>query len=82
MRPLTATSSAKEEDARHFALRIERAVAVLADEAESNWWVAQQRAATSATPDFRGPEIAPWRRAWVLPERRRRRERPGRSTPW
>lgn len=55
------------EDARRFAARIERAVALLADEAESDWWSARRRAAAGQTPPFRGPEASPWRRAWGLP---------------
>ena len=55
------------EDARRFAARIEAAVALLADEAETDWWSARRRAAGGTTPAFRGPEAAPWRRAWALP---------------
>jgi 1-acyl-sn-glycerol-3-phosphate acyltransferase len=55
------------EDARRFAARIERAVALLADEAETDWWSARRRAALGATPPYRGPEASPWRRAWALP---------------
>lgn len=55
------------EDARKFAARIERAVAALADEAESDWWSARRRAAAATTPPFRGPDASPWRRAWELP---------------
>jgi hypothetical protein len=58
----------KDEDARQFAARIEQAVAVLADEAGSDWWSAKRRAACGATPPLHGPEAAPWRRAWDLPE--------------
>jgi 1-acyl-sn-glycerol-3-phosphate acyltransferase len=59
--------AADGEDARRFAQRIERAVALLADEAETDWWSARRRAAAGATPPFRGPEASPWRRAWELP---------------
>lgn len=62
--PLWPSSS---EDARRFAQRIEGAVALLADEAETNWWSARRRAAAGTTPSFRGPEASPWRRAWMLP---------------
>jgi 1-acyl-sn-glycerol-3-phosphate acyltransferase len=71
MRPVPATPEVREEDARHFALRLERAVAVLADEAESDWWSARRRAAEGTTPDFRGPDVTSWRRAWSVPQRRR-----------
>ncbi|MHB8456589.1 MAG: lysophospholipid acyltransferase family protein [Acidimicrobiales bacterium] len=56
------------EDARRFSARIEQAVALLADEAESDWWTARQRASRGETPPFRGPDSSPWRRAWSLPE--------------
>jgi 1-acyl-sn-glycerol-3-phosphate acyltransferase len=83
MQPLPATADTREEDARHFALRVERAVAVLADEAESDWWSARRRAADDSTPSFRGPATAPWRRAWALPPNRRQRPRAeGSSDPW
>lgn len=54
------------EDARRYSARIEAAVAVLADEVGTDWWTARRRAAAGATPSLRGPDIAPWRRAWVL----------------
>jgi len=59
-------SPAEGEDARRFAARIERSVAVLADEASSDWWSARVRAARAATPSLRGPEVSAWRRAWAL----------------
>ncbi len=58
---------AEGEDARRFALRIEQAVALLADEAETDWWSARLRAAKGETTAFRGPPVSPWRRAWMLP---------------
>ena len=58
---------AASEDARRFAARIERAVALLADEAETDWWSARRRAASGTTPPFRGPQASPWRRSWSLP---------------
>lgn len=54
------------EDARRLNARIERAVAVLADEVGSDWWAARRRAATGETPSLSGPEAAEWRRAWAL----------------
>lgn len=69
------------EDARRFAARIEAAVALLADEAESDWWDARLRAGRAESRPFRGPEGSAWRRAWSLPEsadpapRRRGRKR-------
>ena len=83
MHPLPAKEGRREEDARKFALRIEQAVAVLADEAQSNWWDARRRAADGATPAYRGPEVSSWRRAWALPQRRTSSRQRGRSvTPW
>lgn len=78
-------ASPRPEDTRRFTLRIEEAVAVLADEAETDWWQARLRAAKGATPDPRGPKTSPWRRAWELPESARsdlRRRRLGRARPW
>lgn len=75
----------REEDARRFGARVEQSVAALADEAETDWWSARRRAARGETPALRGPDAAPWRRAWSLPESRRasgaRRRRPP-SAPW
>jgi 1-acyl-sn-glycerol-3-phosphate acyltransferase len=57
---------AEREDARKFAARIEREVAVLADEAATDWWQARRRAHAGATPTLAGPETGAWRRAWAL----------------
>jgi 1-acyl-sn-glycerol-3-phosphate acyltransferase len=57
------------EDARRFGVRIETAVAVLADEVSSDWWSARKRAAGGGTPSIRGPEVTGWRRAWALDPR-------------
>ena len=54
------------EDARRFGARIERTLAVMADEAGSDWWTARRRAATGTTPSAAGPDVSPWRRAWAL----------------
>ena len=83
MFPLPASDTEREEDARHFALRIETAVSVLADEAESDWWSARRRAAKGETPAYRGPEAAPWRRAWAVPANRRQDSSTRRTVkPW
>ncbi len=63
------------DDARRFALRIEKAVAILADEAATDWWGARQRAAQSGTPSLSGPETGSWRRAWALESNRREAKR-------
>ncbi len=83
--PRPATDGAREEDARRFAARIEAAVALLADEAETDWWSARRRAERGATPSPRGPQASPWRRAWGLPDSARTdtaRRRLGPSEPW
>jgi 1-acyl-sn-glycerol-3-phosphate acyltransferase len=76
----------EHEDARKFAIRIEQAVAALADEAESDWWSARRRAAAGTTPPFRGPEASPWRREWALPDSARKDQRSPREhhqrQPW
>jgi 1-acyl-sn-glycerol-3-phosphate acyltransferase len=54
------------EDARRFGVRIETALATMADESRSDWWTARRRAAAGTTPSPRGPDVAPWRRAWAL----------------
>ena len=54
------------EDARQLNTRIERAVAVLADEVSTDWWTALRRAAGGGTPSLAGPDAAPWRRSWAL----------------
>ncbi|GAC1534758.1 MAG: hypothetical protein NVS3B12_15980 [Acidimicrobiales bacterium] len=63
-------------DARSLSSEIERVVGVLADEQASDWWTARRRAATGTTPALRGPDAAPWRRAWDLGEGRRQRSGP------
>src|SRR5581483_6868994 len=55
------------EDARRFGVRVEAAVAAMADEARSDWWTARRRAADGSTPRLQGPEASPWRRSWALP---------------
>ena len=60
------------EDPRDFAVRVEQAVAVLADEQATDWWSARRRAAAGATPSLVGPVAADWRRSWDLGENRRK----------
>jgi 1-acyl-sn-glycerol-3-phosphate acyltransferase len=64
------------EDSRRFAVRIERAVAVLADEAANDWYSARRRAHRAETPALSGPDAASWRRAWALGDRGPKRRRP------
>jgi 1-acyl-sn-glycerol-3-phosphate acyltransferase len=67
-RPIYASG----EDNRKFAARIEREVAILADEQATDWWSARKRAASGATPPLTGPPGDAWRRSWALGEGRRR----------
>jgi 1-acyl-sn-glycerol-3-phosphate acyltransferase len=60
------------ESAHAFAARIERAIAVLADERDAGLWASRRRAAEGATPALTGPAATGWRRAWALDENRRR----------
>ena len=59
------------ESAHRFSERVEAAVATLAREVHSDWWQAR-RAVSPAAPlegaatAHRGPDAAPWRRAWAL----------------
>jgi 1-acyl-sn-glycerol-3-phosphate acyltransferase len=73
-RPLWAEEG---EDSRRFAARLEREVAALADESGSDWYSARRRAHAGQSPSLTGPEVATWRRAWALGDRRPdRRRRP------
>ncbi|MGK2950635.1 MAG: lysophospholipid acyltransferase family protein [Acidimicrobiales bacterium] len=68
------------ESASRYAERIERAVATLADEASTDWWQANRRAAAGTTPALSGPDAPAWRRAWALGDRSRKRRR--QTRPW
>jgi 1-acyl-sn-glycerol-3-phosphate acyltransferase len=59
------------EDSRTFAARIEVAVSALADEASTDWWQAQRRAAVDSTPSLQGPALGSWRRSWAQGESKR-----------
>lgn len=54
------------EDARQLGARIQDAVAVLAAEAQTDWWQARRTAAAGNLPAPGGPAASPWRRAWAL----------------
>lgn len=56
-----------------FTLRIEAAVAALADEATSDWYSSRRRAAAGETPSLSGPSSGAWRRTWALTAQRKRR---------
>ena len=73
-----------EGDPRELAVRLEGAIAALADERGSDWYSARRRAAAGTTPPLTGPDSAAWRRTWALgdePAERRRRRRSERW-PW
>ena len=63
------------ERIRTLGVRIEAAVAALADEVATNWWQARQRVHAGATPSLTGPDAASWRRAWALSQRSKPRRR-------
>jgi 1-acyl-sn-glycerol-3-phosphate acyltransferase len=70
---------------RQLVSRLEDAIAVLADEASTDWWSARQRAAAGQTPPLRGPDAAAWRRAWALgpsPKDRARKRSPADEKRW
>jgi 1-acyl-sn-glycerol-3-phosphate acyltransferase len=54
------------EHARRFGMRIEAAVATMANESGSDWWTARKQAASGTTPSLQGPNAAAWRRSWTL----------------
>jgi 1-acyl-sn-glycerol-3-phosphate acyltransferase len=58
----------EDEDARRLAVRLEAAVAQLADESGSDWWSARRRAHDGTTPGLQGPEDN-WIRDWRSPDR-------------
>jgi 1-acyl-sn-glycerol-3-phosphate acyltransferase len=67
-RPLRADDAG---GARELAERLERAIAVLADEQATDWWSAARRAASGDTPALTGPgDAGAWRRAWALSDHR------------
>lgn len=76
--PLRATEG---ERSQAFAARIETAVAVLADEATSDWYSARRRAATGETPSLSAPDAGVWRRAWAVSATRGRRRPTGARWP-
>ncbi|HEY2813810.1 MAG TPA: lysophospholipid acyltransferase family protein [Acidimicrobiales bacterium] len=64
------------DDSRRLAVRIERAVAALADEVGTDWYSARLRAHRTETPPLSGPDAPSWRRAWALGDRGPKRRRP------
>jgi 1-acyl-sn-glycerol-3-phosphate acyltransferase len=70
-----------DDDARRFAVAIERAVGALADEATTDWWSARRRSHAGETPELTGPAAPAWRRAWALGDPNRKRSRQRRRWP-
>lgn len=70
-----------DEDARSFARRIESTVDALADESTGDWYAARTRAHAGETAKLAGPELASWRRAWALGDRKGRLTPPKRRWP-
>ncbi len=70
-----------KEDARKFAARIEREVAILADEAATDWWQARRRAYGRSTPELTGPTVGAWRRSWAVSARDKKIRRAKRRWP-
>jgi 1-acyl-sn-glycerol-3-phosphate acyltransferase len=62
----TALWPEEGEDARRFGVRVETAVATLADETRTDWWTARKQAAAGTTPSLQGPAASAWRRSWML----------------
>lgn len=58
------------ENVRRFNERLEASVAVLGDEAVTDWYTARLRAGAGRTPTMTGPEYSGWRRAWSLTDER------------
>lgn len=66
-RPLRADpDSAASAAARELAVQLEREIAALADEHETDWWSARRRAAAGSSPSLTGPDAGAWRRSWAL----------------
>ena len=63
------------ERSRPFGARIERAVAVLGDEATTDWWQARRRLHAGDTPSLTGPDASSWRRSWARGRRRAEAQR-------
>jgi 1-acyl-sn-glycerol-3-phosphate acyltransferase len=55
---------AEGESVRDFAPRVSKTIARLLDEEQTDWYSSLRRAASGATPDPSGPQVAPWRRVW------------------
>ena len=54
---------------------------MLADEVTHGWYTARVRAHQGTSPSLNGPDMAGWRRAWALGDRRGRRRQPAKRWP-
>jgi 1-acyl-sn-glycerol-3-phosphate acyltransferase len=68
-----------DEDVRSFSMRMQSAMARLADEDATSWWASLRRQADGATPAMTGPQGPRWRRIW---ESTRPLPRPGPPKVW
>ncbi len=63
--------AAEKEKGREFNARIEKAVALAADETSTDWWSALKRHAHDKTPALTAPPgLEGWRRSWTASARR------------
>jgi 1-acyl-sn-glycerol-3-phosphate acyltransferase len=70
-----------DEDPRKMNVRIETAIAELADEEANGWWQARRNAASGSTPKLQGPAVTSWRKEWLLTEQEKRHDKVKRSWP-
>lgn len=59
-----AIAPAAGQSPRELGQQISAGLARLLDEDSSTWWEAARRAATGASPELSGPDVAAWRRLW------------------
>jgi hypothetical protein len=60
-----------DENNNSFTARIEGAIALLADENNTDWWTARVRQRDGEIARLQGPDVSPWRRKWATNTRRR-----------
>jgi 1-acyl-sn-glycerol-3-phosphate acyltransferase len=75
------TALRSDGDARRFTAQLEAAIAALADESTGDWYAARRRAHAGETPSLTGPDLASWRRAWALGDRKGRQTKSKRGWP-
>ncbi len=70
-RSLAATEN---RNIRLLTNTLEEEVAQLFDETNSDWWSSIKQDKSQQVAALRGPEVAPWRRNWELPESNRKKQ--------